>query len=98
MKIETINDIRVAVPESGMFIYNEEQKIICEKVYLGVNANENDWKEITETEKAELETLWNAENSPETPTDEEITETPTDEATETDYINALEELGVNFNE
>lgn len=98
MKIETINGIRVAVPESGMFLCNEEQKVICDKVYLGVNANENDWKEITETEKAELETLWNAENSPETPTDEEITETPTDEATETDYINALEELGVNFNE
>lgn len=89
MKIETINGIRVAVPESGMFLCNEEQKIICTKVFLGVNANENDWKEITETEKAELETLWNADNSP---------ETPTDEATETDYINALEELGVNFNE
>lgn len=90
MKIEIINNIRIAIPESGMFLCNEEQKVICEKVYLGVNANENDWREITETEKAELETLWNAEAIPETPID--------NEATETDYINALEELGVSFNE
>ena len=90
MKIETINGIRVATPESGMFLCNAEQKVICNKVYLGVNSNENDWKEITETEKADLETLWNAEAIPETLKDEE--------ATETDYINALEELGVSFDE
>lgn len=89
MKIETINGIRVATPESGMFLCNEEQKVICNKVYLGVNSNENDWKEITETEKAELEAMWS----------EEATETPVDEeATESDYINALKELGVSFDE
>ncbi len=90
MKIETINGIRVAVPESGMLLCNEEQKVICAKVYLGVNSDETLWKEITETEKAELEAMWSEEATPETPIDEETTET--------DYINALEKLGVNFNE
>jgi hypothetical protein len=90
MKIETINGIRVATPESGMLLCNEEQKVICAKVYLGVNSDETLWKEITETEKAELEAMWSEEATPETPVDEE--------ATESDYINALKELGVSFDE
>jgi hypothetical protein len=56
-------------------------------VMLGKNDSIDNWYEITEEE---AERLQNTE-----PTE---TETPTDEATETDYINALEELGVNFNE
>jgi hypothetical protein len=71
MKIETINGIRVATPESGMLLCNEEQKVICTKVYLGVNSNEALWKEITETEKTELETLWSEEVLPETPIEEQ---------------------------
>ncbi len=90
MKIETINGIRVATPETGMFLCNEEQKVICAKVYLGVNSDETLWKEITKTEKAELEAMWSEESTPETPIDEK--------ATEADYINALEELGVSFDE
>ena len=73
-----------------MFLCNEEQKVICAKVYLGVNSDETLWEEITKTEKAELEAMWSEESTPETPVDEE--------ATEADYINALEELGVSFDE
>lgn len=51
-------------------------------VTLGKNDSIDNWYEITEEEAERLQN----------------TETPTDEATETDYINALEELGVNFNE
>lgn len=52
-------------------------------IRLGINDNADNWYEITEEE---AECLQN-------------TDTPTDtEATETDYINALEELGVDFNE
>ncbi len=52
-------------------------------VYLGKNDSIDNWYEITEEEAERLQN----------------TETPTDtEATETDYIKALEELGVNFNE
>ena len=60
--IITINDgIRVATPSDDMFLCNEIQKIICKKVYLGINANEEDWKDITELEKEYLENLWNSE-------------------------------------
>lgn len=67
MKLETINGIRVITPEANMWLCNEEQRVISDKVYLGVNANETMWKDITETEKARFETLWNEE----TPTEEE---------------------------
>lgn len=79
MKLETINGIRVITPNADMWLCNEEQRVISDKVYLGVNADETMWKDITEEEKARLETLWNAE----TPTD--------NEATEADYISALNE-------
>lgn len=52
-------------------------------VILGKNDRIDNWHEITEEEAERLQN----------------TDTPTDtEATETDYINALEELGVEFNE
>ena len=85
MKLETINGIRVITPETDMWLCNEEQRVISDKVYLGVNADENDWKDITAEEKTRLEALWNAEA---------LTD---NEATEADFINALEDLGVNFN-
>lgn len=51
-------------------------------VYLGTNDSIDNWHEITEEE---AERLQNIETSTET------------EATEADYISALEDLGVNFN-
>lgn len=86
MKLETINGIRVITPEADMWLCNDNARAISDKVYLGINADENEWRDITDTEKARLEELWNTESEP---TD--------NEATEADYINALEELGVNFN-
>lgn len=65
MKLETINGIRVITPEHGMWLCNEEQMVISDKVYLGVNATESDWRDITEEEKVNFEALWNEE----TPTD-----------------------------
>ena len=85
MKIEVINGIRVVTPDDGFWLCNEVDKVITDKVYLGVNADETMWGEITDEEKTHLETLWNEETPPET------------EATESDYISALEDLGVNFN-
>lgn len=66
----------------GMILTNGET--FGKTVYLGKNDSIDNWYEITEED---AERLQNTE-----------TETPTNEATETDYINALEELGVNFNE
>lgn len=52
-------------------------------IRLGKNDSADNWHEITEEEAERLQ-------SEEMPTD--------NEATEADYINALEDLGVNFNE
>lgn len=50
-------------------------------IYLGKNDSIDNWHEITEEEAERLQN----------------TETPTEnEATEADYISALEDLGVNF--
>jgi hypothetical protein len=52
-------------------------------VYIGKNDSIDNWHEITEAEAERLQNI----------------ETPTEtEATEADYISALEDLGVNFNE
>ena len=55
MKIEIINGIRVITPTEGCWLHNEEAQVISDKVFLGINANENDWNEITEDEKRILE-------------------------------------------
>lgn len=85
MKLEIINGIRVITPDENMWLCNENDGVISDKVHLGINADETMWRDITEEDKSRLETSWNEETLP-------------DEATETDYINALEDLGVNFNE
>ena len=86
MKLETICGIRVITPEADMWLCNDNARAISDKVYLGINADENEWRDITEEEKARLEELWSEATS------------ETDEATEADYINALEDLGVKFDE
>ena len=70
MKLETINGIRVITPEADMWLCNEAQQVISDKVYLGVNSDENEWRDITEEEKTNFEALWNTEIPPE----EEVTE------------------------
>ena len=52
-------------------------------IRLGINDSADNWHEITEEEAERLQS-------------EEIEPTE-NEATEADYINALEDLGVNFN-
>lgn len=63
MKIETINNQRILIPNNEMWLYNEECKVISDKVYLGIEADEADWVEISTEEKARLETLWNEEEA-----------------------------------
>lgn len=61
MKLEIINGIRVITPETDMWLCNEEQQVISDKVYLGVNADETMWHDITEEEKINFEILWSEE-------------------------------------
>ena len=80
MKLEVINGQRVLTPESGFFLCNKVDKVISDKVYLGINADEKTWTEITEEEKHLLESQWESESF--------------EEVTEQDYQNALAEMGV----
>lgn len=89
MNIETINGQRVLTPDENMWLYNESERVISDKVYLGVEADESDWVDITDERKQELEALW-YEN--ETSGDVGTTDTATIE----DYQNALTELGVDL--
>ena len=84
MIIETINGQRVLTPDTNMWLCNESQRVISDKVYLGVEADASDWTEITDDRKQELEALWY----------EDITSD--DIATIEDYQNALTELGVDL--
>ena len=81
MKLEVINGQRVLTPESGFHIYNETDKVISDKVYLGINADEKTWTDITKEEKRMLESQWES----------------FEEVTEQDYQDALAEMGVNLN-
>ena len=84
MKLETTTNYRILIPSDGMWLYNAKDRVISDKVYLGVNADESAWTEIDETKKIELEAQWQNEDF--------------SEATEQDYQDALAEMGVNLNE
>lgn len=63
MSIEIINNIRVVTPNAGMWLLNAKDRVISDKVYLGINADANQWQEITTEEKERLEELWNVEEN-----------------------------------
>ena len=52
---------RVLIPENGKFLYNAEAQAISDKVFLGINANADDWQEITAEDKARIEADWESE-------------------------------------
>lgn len=84
MKLETINNIRILTPSENMWLCNVTDKVISDKVYLGVNADESVWTEISEEEKLSLESQWETEDFT--------------EVTEADYQHALAEMGVDLHE
>ena len=52
---------KVVTPKEGMWLYNERENIISDKVYMPDGADVSVWKEITEAKKQELEAQWQAE-------------------------------------
>lgn len=54
---------RPLIPDEGNWLYNEKEKIITDLVYLGVEAEESDWVEISTEEKARLEALWSEDEA-----------------------------------
>lgn len=57
MKIETYEQ-RILIPDENKYLYNAEAQSISEKVYLGINANADEWVEITQEEKEKIEKKW----------------------------------------
>lgn len=53
MKTETMQ-IKILIPSENHFLFNEKEKIISEKVFIGKEANADDWQEITEEERQEI--------------------------------------------
>lgn len=60
MRIEVYKQ-RVLIPDENKYLYNETAQVISDKVYLGINADEKEWIEITEEEKQEIEKQLNEE-------------------------------------
>ena len=52
---------KVVTPSEGMWLYNESEKTISDKVYMPYGADVSEWKEITDAKKQELEAQWHAE-------------------------------------
>ena len=49
------------IADDGMYFCNAEQKVICTQLFLGKNDTIENWPEIDEEEKNELEKQWKAE-------------------------------------
>ena len=52
---------KVVTPKEGMWLYNESERTISDKVYMPDGADVSAWKEITEATKQELEAQWQSE-------------------------------------
>ena len=52
---------KVVTPKEGMWLYNESEKTISDKVYMPEGADVSVWQEITDDKKQELEAKWQAE-------------------------------------
>ena len=52
---------KVVTPSEGMWLYNESERTISDKVYIPEGADVSVWREITEAKKQELEAKWQAE-------------------------------------
>lgn len=52
---------KVVTPKEGMWLYNESERTISDKVYMPEGADVSVWKEITEAKKQELEAQWQSE-------------------------------------
>ena len=53
---------KVVTPSEGMWLYNESEKTISDKVYMHDGAYARVWQEITDAKKQELEGQWQAES------------------------------------
>ena len=52
---------KMVTPSEGMWLYNESENIISDKVYMPDGADVSVWQEISDAKKQELEAQWQAE-------------------------------------
>ena len=52
---------QVVTPSEGMWLYNESEKTISDKVYMPDGADVSVWQEITDANKQAIEAHWQAE-------------------------------------
>ena len=52
---------KVVTPSEGMWLYNERERTISDKVYMPEGADVSVWQEITDAKKQELEAQWQSE-------------------------------------
>ena len=52
---------KMVTPKEGMWLYNESDNIISDKVYMPEGADVSVWQEITDAKRQELEAQWQAE-------------------------------------
>ena len=52
---------KVVTPKEGMWLYNESERTISDKVYMPDGADVSVWKEITDAKKQEIEAKWQSE-------------------------------------
>ena len=52
---------KMVTPSEGMWLYNESERTISDKVYMPDGADVSVWQEITEAKKKELEAQWQSE-------------------------------------
>lgn len=52
---------KMVTPQEGMWLYNEREKTISDKVYMPEDADVSVWREISDAKKQELEAQWQAE-------------------------------------
>ena len=60
MEIKNKN-YKMVTPSEGMWLYNERENIISDKVFMPDGADVSVWQEITDAKKQELEAQWQAE-------------------------------------
>ena len=52
---------KMVTPSEGMWLYNERENIISDKVYMPDGADVSEWQEINDAKKQELEAQWQEE-------------------------------------
>ena len=52
---------KMVTPSEGMWLYNESEKTISDKVYMPDGADVSVWQEITDAKKQEFEAQWQSE-------------------------------------